>query len=109
MNLNNTNHFDDNDLCIIYEDALAYVSNEVRSCYPSIFNEKIYQSVIKNLTDITNDLSDKGVISDEIHEYIMDYLNHSNNFGTWKTICTKCVYILCNYITLVRNDNELTF
>ena len=42
MNLNYTKHFDDNDLCIIYEDALVYVSDEVRSCYLSIFNENIY-------------------------------------------------------------------
>ena len=47
MNLNYTNHFDDNDLYIIYEDALVYVSNEERSCYPSIFNENIYHDLIK--------------------------------------------------------------
>ena len=31
MNFNYTNHFDDNDLCIIYEDALVYVNDEVRN------------------------------------------------------------------------------
>ncbi len=69
INLNYTNHFDDNDLCIIYEDELVYVNNEVRSCYPSIFEYNIYMSVIKNLTDISNDLITKGVISGETQEY----------------------------------------
>ena len=63
MNLNYTNSFDDNDLCIVYDDALVYVSDEVRSCYPSIFNENIYFDLIKNLKDIANNLLNKTVIN----------------------------------------------
>ena len=109
MNLNYTNHFDDNDLCIIYEDALVYVSNEVRSCYPSIFNENIYFDLIKNLKDISNNLLNKTVINVEIHEYIMDYLNNSNSFETWKDIYSKCVFVLCEYITKIRNEDPPTY
>ena len=104
MNLNYTNHFDDNDLYIIYEHAMSYVGEEVRNGYPSIFEYNIYMSVIKNLTDITNDLISKSVISGEIHEYIMDFLNNYNSFETWKTLYAKCVYLLCNHVTLTRNN-----
>ena len=106
MNLNYTNSFDDNDLCIVYDDALVYVSDEVRSCYPSIFNENIYFDLIKNLKDIANNLLNKTVINVEIYEYIIDYVNSYNSFETWKSMYAKCVYLLCNHITLIRNNYQ---
>ena len=109
MNLNYINHFDDDNLCIIYEDALVYASDEVRSCYPSIFNENIYFDLIKNLKDISNNLLNKTVINVEIYEYIMDYLTNSNSFETWKDMYSKCVYILCDYITKIRNEESPTY
>jgi hypothetical protein len=109
INLHYTNHFDDNDLYKIYEHAMSYVGEEVRNCYPSIFEYNVYQSVIKNLTDITNDLITKGVINGEIQEYIMDYLNNYNNFEIWKIMYAKCVYLLCNNVTLIRNNYQTSF
>ena len=78
----------------------------MRSCYPSIFNENIYIDLIKKLKDIVNNLLNKTVINVEIHEYIIDYLTNSNNFETWKDMYSKCVYILCNYITRIRNEES---
>ncbi len=42
INLNYTNHFDDNDLHVIYEYALTYIGEKVRKGYPSIFEYNIY-------------------------------------------------------------------
>ena len=109
MNLNYINHFDDDNLCIIYDDALVYVSDEVRSCYLSIFNEYIYFDLIKNLKDISNNLLNKTVINVEIHEYIIDYVNNYNSYDTWKDMYSKCVYILCDYITKIRNEESPTY
>ncbi len=45
INLNFTNHFDDNNLYVTYEYAMIYVGEEVRNGYPSIFEYNIYQSL----------------------------------------------------------------
>ena len=105
MNLNYTNHFDDNDLYIIYEDALVYVSNEVKSCYPSIFNENIYHDLIKNLKEISNKLLNETFINNEVYDYIIDYVNNYNSFDTWKILFFKCVYILYDNINKILNGN----
>ena len=39
----------------------------------------------------------------------MDHLNNYNSFEIWKCMYAKCVYLLCNNITLIRNDNAPTF
>ena len=109
MNLNYTNHFDDNDLYIIYEDALVYVSNEVKSCYPSIFNENIYHDLIKNLKEISNKLLNETFINNEVYDYIIDYVNNYNSFDTWKVLFFKCVYILYDNTNNILNDSSIYY
>ena len=92
----------------IYDAALSYVDEDIMDCYPSIFNENKYFDLVKNLTNISIELLNKTVINNEIYDYIIDYLHNYNSFDTWKILFTKCVYVLCDYITKIRNGNTPT-
>jgi hypothetical protein len=47
-----------------------YADDNVKDCYPSIFDENTYYDLIKNLKDIPVQLLNKKVINNEIHDYI---------------------------------------
>ena len=77
--------------------------------YQSIFNENIYHDLIKNLKDISNKLLNETIINNEVHDYIIDYVNNYNSFDTWKILFFKCVYILYNNTNHILNDSSIYY
>ena len=108
INSNFINSIDNNDLIKIYDDGISYVDDDVKNCYPSIFNENTYFDLIRNLENISSVLLNKTVINNEVYDYIIDYLHNYNSFDIWKIMFTKCVYILCDHITKYRNETQTT-
>ena len=106
-NFSNTIH--NIDLKNIYDDGLSYLDEDIIECYPSVFNENTYFDLIKNLKDISTELLNKTVINNDVHDYIIDYVNNYNSFDTWKMMYTKCVFILCDLITKIRNNHSPTY
>ena len=102
---NFTNEINDFDLFFINNHAKDCLDEDIKNIYHSIFNENIYHDLIKNLKEISNLLLYKTFINNEVHDYIIDYVNNYNSFDTWKILFFKCVYILYDNINKILNGN----
>ena len=91
INSNFINSIDNNDLIKIYDDGISYVDDDVKNCYPSIFNENTYFDLIRNLENISSVLLNKTVINNEVYDYIIDYLHNYNSFDK-KKLCLQNVF-----------------
>ena len=100
------NEITDNDLYFINNYASDCLPEELKVNYPSIFNENIYHDLIKNLKVISNKLLNETFINNEVHDYIIDYVNNYNSFDTWKVLFFKCVYILYDNTNQILNDSS---
>ncbi len=54
----------------MYDDGLSYVDDDVKDCYPSIFNVNTYFDLIRNLEKKITVLFNKTVINNENYVYI---------------------------------------
>jgi len=102
---NFTNEINDFDLFFINNHAKDCLDEDIKNIYHSIFNENIYHDLIKNLKEISNLLLYKTFINNEVHDYIIDYVNNYNSFDTWKILFFKCVYILYDNTNKILNGN----
>ena len=85
----------DDELYVINSYTSVCLPEELKANYPSIFNENIYHDLIKNLKVISNKLLNETFINNEVHDYIIDYVNNYNSFDTWKVfIFQVCIYII---------------
>ena len=46
-------------------------------------------------------------MNNEVHDYIIDYVNNYNSFDTWKVLFCKCVYILYDNTNRILNDASI--
>ena len=69
----------DDDLYFINSYANDCLAEELKVNYPSIFNENIYHDLIKSLKNISNKLLNETIINNEVHDYIIDYVNNYNS------------------------------
>jgi hypothetical protein len=99
----------DDDLYFINSYASDCLPEELKVNYPSIFNENTYHDLIKNLKVISNKLLNETFINNEVHDYIIDYVNNYNSFDTWKVLFFKCVYILYDNTNQILNDSSIYY
>jgi len=99
----------DDELYVINSYASDCLPEDLKTNYPSIFNENIYHDLIKNLKEISNKLLNKTFINNEVRDYIIDYVNNYNSFDTWKILFFKCVFILYDNTNNILNDSSIYY